>query len=315
VVSIFRRWCQLQPDKVLYTWLDDDGKELETWTYTGLQQRTDAVARKLLTDWHCNPGDRVVLMYLPGLPFISAFWGCLFSGVIAVPVYPIDLRNKFKIGVQRFGRIVDSCEPKLVMTHSKYHNARRLAMLTTAFQDAAWPVGLEFYTTDNLDECDRPQGVMPTADQLSFLQYTSGSTGDPKGVMLNQRNLAANQRCLAVGLGADLEAEVEKVNSEDSGTAQGPPSARVVELEAKIARHKAAYTTQAPGDGLSELQARLKQAGAANEQWSSYANGVAAEKAEIKAEAQQLRGVPELTVAALTQTQGSPQVKSPGSST
>ena len=113
-----------------------------------------------------------------------------------------------------------------------------------------------------------------------------------------------------------LETEIAKFqsagpNAEDSGSPQGAASGRVVELEAEIARLKAAQTTQAPGDGsseLQELQARLEQAEAANEQWSSYANGVAAEKAEVEAEAQQLRGVLEQTVAALTQTQGSLQV-------
>ena len=129
-------------------------------------------------------------------------------------------------------------------------------------------------------------------------------------------HLASPRYSLSTNQVVHLEAEIAKfqttsANAEDSGTAQGSPSGRVVELEAEIARLKAAQTTQASGDGsseLQELQARLEQAEAANEQWSSYANGVAAEKAEIEAEAQQLRGVLEQTVAALTQTQGSLQV-------
>ena len=108
-----RHWCGEQPDKMLYTWLDENGKVQTQLTYRELEMRADAVAHALLTKWKCKPGlvgvpgtlDRAVLMYLPGLDFICAFWGCLIAGVVGVPVYPVDLR-KFKVSVDSQLRFV-----------------------------------------------------------------------------------------------------------------------------------------------------------------------------------------------------------------
>jgi acyl-CoA synthetase (AMP-forming)/AMP-acid ligase II len=199
VVHAFRRWCRLQPDKTLYTWLGDKGQEQTVWSYRDVEQRADAVARALLGKWGCQPGDRAVLMYIPGLDFIAAYWGCLFAGVVAVPVYPVDLR-KFTVSVERFGLIVEACAPKVALTHSEYSGLRRKMAIKTALEAAEWPKGLEFVTTDDLGRCDEQQGQVPEPGALAFLQFTSGSTGDPKGVMLNHENLAHNVQTIAVEL-------------------------------------------------------------------------------------------------------------------
>ena len=141
---------------------------------------------------------------MPGLDFIAAFWGCLFSGVIAVPVYPVDLR-KFKVSVERFGRIVEACEAKLVLTHSKYQRMKFAMAVKTMFDDGAWPEGLEFEITDELQALsDRGAGYnQPKPSDIAFLQFTSGSTGDPKGVMLSHYNLFQNQSSQLAAMGVD----------------------------------------------------------------------------------------------------------------
>ena len=93
-----RGWAERQPDKTVYTWLDGKGREETRWSYRDLLTKAYGVCNKLVK-WKCVPGDRVCLMYMPGMDFCAAFWGCLFAGVIAVPVYPVDLR-KFEQGVE-----------------------------------------------------------------------------------------------------------------------------------------------------------------------------------------------------------------------
>ena len=122
---------------MLYTWLDENGQAETELTYRELEMRADTVARALITKWSCQPGDRAVLMYLPGLDFICAFWGCLIAGVVAVPVYPVDLR-KFKVSVERFGRIVEACDPKVALTHTQYRSMQRAMAVKNVFEDISF---------------------------------------------------------------------------------------------------------------------------------------------------------------------------------
>ena len=106
VVGRLEHWNSTQPDNVVHRWLDGTGKEKTVWTYGALRRRACVVANLLRNKLGCQPGDRAALMYLPGLDFIAAFWGCLYAGVIAVPVYPVDLeRSRFPTSVSRFGRL------------------------------------------------------------------------------------------------------------------------------------------------------------------------------------------------------------------
>jgi acyl-CoA synthetase (AMP-forming)/AMP-acid ligase II len=86
LIHLLEYWANLQPDVELYRFIGD-GSHVSTLTYRELAQKAQAVAF-MLSDAGIKPGDRAMLIYAPGLDLITAYFGCLYAGVIAVPVYP-----------------------------------------------------------------------------------------------------------------------------------------------------------------------------------------------------------------------------------
>ena len=139
---------------------------------------------------HELPGRRALLLYPPGLEFIAAFFGCLYAGVVAVPVYP-PRRNR---SMNRIQAIADDAEAQVALTTEQVFN-RVMPLIdeTPHLKELTW-----------LPTCQVPAGMehdwtMPDVhgDTLAFLQYTSGSTGTPKGVVLNHANLVHNSALIA----------------------------------------------------------------------------------------------------------------------
>ena len=147
--------------------------------------------------WGVARGDRVLLCYLPGIEFITAFWACLRVGAIAVPVYPPD-PNKLAMGVKKLGLVRASCDARLCLTERTLNRMRQLTSMTHS-----WPADLRWERSDVVTAAQAARAqrefdalgtevVAPDADEVAFLQFTSGSTGDPKGVMLTFANLWHN---------------------------------------------------------------------------------------------------------------------------
>eukprot|EP00959_Pyramimonas_sp_CCMP1952_P079433 1660135-Pyramimonas_sp.AAC.1 len=93
VIEAFYKWCDLQPDKTAYTWLNIKGKPEVQLTYKDVLEKSTAVALAMRFKWGIKPGDRVMLLYPMGLNFVTAFWACLQAGAVAVPVYPVNISN------------------------------------------------------------------------------------------------------------------------------------------------------------------------------------------------------------------------------
>lgn len=192
VLASFSALRESEPDRHLFTWVDDRGRDDETLTVGQLAASVDAIADSL-RDWGLIPGDRALLVYPPGLEFIKAFVGCLAAGVLPVPVYP---PRPFQTGraLSVFARIADRSAARVALTEGSYDRVRRASSVAGLFGRAVkgWP-RIDWYRTDQRlrPRSNRiPWHTPSTMDDVAFLQFTSGSTADPKGVMVTHANLA-----------------------------------------------------------------------------------------------------------------------------
>lgn len=163
-------------------------------------------------------GDRVLLVYPPGLDFIVAFLACLRARVIAVPVYPPDPR-KMKKDISMFVAVAQNAHAQLALTSSTYLYAKTIAAIKQKLTFAAtmpWPDHLTWSVTDDIVDVKglESKGLWlaptdaPTATDIAFLQYTSGSTSAPKGVVLTHGNLTHNLRSISSALQASRDTVV-----------------------------------------------------------------------------------------------------------
>ncbi len=188
ILDLIHRWGHIRPDRIAFRVLRGDEPAGDERSFAALRQQSLDVARALLV--RTSPGSRALLLFDTEPGFIISFFGCLAAGVIAVPADPPHGRRAWT-GIER---IVADCEPALVIT-SRVIAARwddelsRLAALR----------GFEIVVVDDVrGSADGAWTALPTiapAD-VAFLQYTSGSTAHPKGVMVTHANILANVRML-----------------------------------------------------------------------------------------------------------------------
>lgn len=188
-----------QPDRWAYTFLQSGEIEEARWTYADLDRRARAIGAAL--QQHGAAGERVLLVYPPGLEYVAGFMGCLYAGAVAVPVYPPDPLRLDRT-LPRLAAIMQDAQPIAALTLSPVLMiAQSLFAQSPELQHAQW------IATDALgDETGgrwREPGI--TRESLAFLQYTSGSTATPKGVMLTHGNLLHNSRLIHHAFGHTTE--------------------------------------------------------------------------------------------------------------
>lgn len=191
MVDVLRWRAANQPDQVAFTYLPNGEEEESCITYGELDHGARAIAAALQDSYPA--GTRALLLYPPGLEFIKAFFGCLYAGIVAIPANPPH-PSRLSRTMPKLQAIALDAEPAVVLTNSKL-----LASTESIFEEAPIFKSKQWWATEDLDQeiSDQWNEVSIDKDTLAFLQYTSGSTAMPKGVMVTHGNLLHNSACLA----------------------------------------------------------------------------------------------------------------------
>ena len=189
LIDYLHMWETKKPNDTLYRFFDADCRELEHYTFGEFAERTREVAAYLSDEAGLRRGDRALLVYPPGLEMIAAFFACARIGVIAVPV-SAPLPMAFDSGLAKLSFIAADCQAKAVLSTKDYEYAFHALHNSRPDSAANAPV-LPWFGTDGRQGFDGTH-VADTRGEVLFLQYTSGSTNDPKGVIVSHANVIAN---------------------------------------------------------------------------------------------------------------------------
>src|SRR6202453_1403741 len=185
------RLADKHPDKLLYSYLDVNGDPIESYTYASFLHRAQAIAGHLRNEGRFEAGDRLLLAYPPGLEMICAFFGCVRAGLIPVPVYPPSSRG-FQSALYKMVHIAKDCQAAGILTSRDYY-ASLMTNLTRSGVSASgvdvdYISGLPWIVTEDFVDAISEEPFLDTS-KILFLQYTSGSTMEPKGVMVTHENI------------------------------------------------------------------------------------------------------------------------------
>lgn len=184
LIEMLQYWAEKTPNRLAFQYLINGEEEGPRVTYSELDQSARAIAAELQSQGFAR--ERALLLYSSGLEFISAFFGCLYAQVIAVPAYPPKMNRH----LHRLNSIVQDAGASVILTTFS-QSQKLLPML----KETDWH-DMTMIATDTISQAEADYWEVPAVDQdtLAFLQYTSGSTGAPKGVMVSHGNLLHNMR-------------------------------------------------------------------------------------------------------------------------
>lgn len=187
LVALLRRRAEVDGSKLAYVFREDDDTDDASITYAKLDRKAQAIAAELVELG--ATGERALLLYPAGLEFIAAFFGCLYAGVTAIPVTPPRLNRP----VPRIAAIVQDADARYALS-----TGRILDSVEKRLEHQPLLGALNWRDTERIgQECPRDCALPDISpDGLAFLQYTSGSTSAPKGVMVTHANVMINMEMI-----------------------------------------------------------------------------------------------------------------------
>lgn len=196
LIDILRWRAENQPDKLSYRFLKDGEYDEVSITYHKLDQRARSIGAMLQAS--TKAGDRAILLFPAGLDFIAAYFGCLYAKVIAIPAYPPH-HARLEKSLPVILRIAADAKPSVALMASSLYDA-----IVSRNEFRAGFGNMKLLVTDKgelEDWIEKWQQPGIEKDDIAFLQYTSGSTSSPKGVMVTHTNLLHNLGSIEKSMG------------------------------------------------------------------------------------------------------------------
>jgi acyl-CoA synthetase (AMP-forming)/AMP-acid ligase II len=199
LVELGRARADSLGDQPLYTFLPERSEEAAHLSYAGLDVRARAIAAALQRLG--AGGQRALLLYPPGLEFVAAFFGCLYAGVVAVPAYPPRSART----LPRLLEIARDARPAVALTTTEL--AAVIGGMAAQVPDLS---ALRLLATNAvpLEQAETWTDPGVSGSTMAFLQYTSGSTAAPKGVMVTHGNLLHNEEMIRQAFGQTAESVI-----------------------------------------------------------------------------------------------------------
>jgi amino acid adenylation domain-containing protein len=196
IVTALRRWAEEHPNRKAFSFMTAPEDRPDCITYSELDRKASLIAGRLARV--SEFGDRALLMSPQGIEFIVAFFGCLYASRIAVPAFPPHGSR----GLRRLQRIAADSGAKVILGNPGARASGRASIA------ALWPQ-MDFLTVDDgQSPPDAPPISPPSPSDIAFLQYTSGSTGAPKGVIVSHENVLRNVTAVAEAFGQTGESSL-----------------------------------------------------------------------------------------------------------
>lgn len=197
LIDVLQWHVKEHPNRVHIQFYEESGNG-EKITYSQLYKKSLEVASSLQS-LGLKPSEAVAIMLPTCAEYFYSFFGILLAGGVPVPIYPPSRPSQLEEHMQRHTRILDNCEASILITIPK---AKLVATLLKSYVQNI----KEIITPEELLK-GRSTAVLPKVHEsdTSFIQYTSGSTGDPKGVVLTHANVVANIRAMGERINATSE--------------------------------------------------------------------------------------------------------------